>query len=534
MNPAEAVTRQAQQAGDRVAMICDDVEQTYVELYDRSQRLASALQGLGLEPGDRMALLVDNGPATLEQIVGVSFAGLVRVPLYAHDPATRHGYLLDLTDARGLIIDEKYLAPLIPFLAECVNLREIVVVGAGGEALSVDDRIRTHEYTSLLEAGSGARVHEDFAAGDAYQIRFSAGTTGAPKGILHDVAGWVAAGELTASVIDPPLNSDDRYLAAGPLTHAATVPVWPILDAGGTIVVMPSFDVARFLELIEKHRVSIGLVVPTMVQMITAHPDAATRDLSTLRAVYYGTSPMPEATLRAGIELWGNIMYQLYGQSESIPVTILAPTDHVLDGTETERSRLRSAGRPLPGCGLRIVDDDDNDVPAGDVGEILVNSPGRMREIWKSPEATATRITDDGWVRTRDMGRFDAEGYLFLADRKEDMIISGGYNIWPAELENALVNHPAVSEAAVVGVPHPKWGETPHAAVVLAENHRGEVTEQSLIEWTKREVGSVKKVTQVTFLDSLPRTPVGKVLRRVVREEFVSAGESSQVDDADE
>lgn len=527
MNPAEAVKWHAARTPDHVAMICDDTEQTYGELYERSQRLAHALQRLGLEPGDCVALLVDNGPMTLEQVVGVSFAGLVRAPLYAHDSAARHGYLLDLTEARALIIDEKYLEPLLPFLSDAAELRVIVVVGDGGSEISAGARIETRGYTSLLDNDLDVRVHEEYGPDDAYQIRFSAGTTGAPKGILHDVKGWVAAGELTASVIEPPLNRDDRYLAAGPLTHAASVPVWPILDAGGTIVVMPAFDVARFLELAEMHGVTVGLVVPTMVQMITAHPDAAIRDLSSLRAMYYGTSPMPESTLRAGIHLWGNIMYQLYGQSESIPVTILAPRDHVIDGTEAQRARLRSAGRPLPGCGLRIVDDEDNEVPAGEIGEILVHSPGRMREIWKSPEATAMRITEDGWVRTRDMGRFDDDGYLFLADRKEDMIISGGYNIWPAELENALVNHPAVAEAAVVGVPHAKWGETPHAAVVLDDRFDGDISVAELIAWTKEAVGSVKKVTRVTFLDALPKTPVGKVLRRVVREEFSGAALTS-------
>lgn len=528
MNPAEAVRRHAEQNGDRLAMVCEDVEQTYRDLYERSQRLANALQGLGLKAGDCVALLVGNGPMTLEQVVGVSFAGFVRVPLYAHDSAARHEYLLNLTEARALIVDEKYLEPLEPLLDRCPGLEEVIVVGDGEFARSASERGRARSYASLVEAAADAPVFVDYAPHDAYQIRFSAGTTGSPKGIVHDVAGWVAAGELLAEVLDAPLTADDRYLAAGPLTHAASVPVWPLLDAGGTIVVMPAFDVARFLELIERHRVTIGLVVPTMVQMITAHPEAAQRDLSSLRAVYYGTSPMPEATLVAGIALWGNIMYQMYGQSEAVPVTILAPRDHIVDGTEVERGRLRSAGRALPSCALRIVDEEDRDVATGEVGEILVKSPGRMREIWKDPEATAMRITEDGWVRTRDMGRFDEEGFVFLADRKEDMIISGGYNIWPAELENALAGHPAVREAAVVGVPHDKWGETPHATVVLDEGFTGEVTEEDLIAWTREALGSVKKLTGVTFAEALPKTPIGKVLRRVLRDEFAATQQPAE------
>lgn len=520
MNPAEAVRRHAEQNGDRVVMVCEDIEQTYGQLYERSQRLANALGGVGLRPGDCVAILLDNGPATLELVVGISFAGLVRAPLYGHDPATRHEYLINLTEATALIIDEKYLEPLEPHLGACPGIRELIVLGDGEFAREVVRRGPARAYEEFVAAASTEPVLADLSPDAPYQIRFSAGTTGNPKGILHSVGGWTAAGNQIAEILDQPLTSDDRYLAAGPLTHAASMPVWPLLDAGGTVVVMPSFDAGRFLELTERHRVTISLVVPAMVQVLTAHPEAPSRDLSSLRAVYYGTSPMPESILVAGIALWGNIMYQVYGQSEALPVAALVPRDHVVDGDELHRGRLRSAGRPLASCEVRIVDDADREVARGEVGEIVVNTPGRMKEIWGDPEATKARITSDGWVRTRDMGRFDEDGFLFLADRKEDMIISGGYNIWPAELENALVDHPAVLEAAVVGVPHSRWGESPHAVVVLDPERAEDVDEAELIAWTRRAVGSVKKVTGVTFADELPRTPIGKVLRRVLREQL--------------
>ena len=500
-------------------MVCEGAQQSYAQLHERSQRLANALHGLGLEPGDCVALLVGNGPATLEQLVAVSAAGMVRAPLYGHDPASRHEYLLRLTRARALIVDEEFFAPLEPLLGSCPELRHIVIMGDGDIARSAAARGAAHAYEPLVESASSDPIMVDMAPDTPYQIRFSAGTTGFPKGILHDVRGWMAAGDQIAEVLDEPLSHRTCYLAAGPLTHAATMPVWPVLAAGGSIVVMTSFDAGRFLELIEQYRVTLSLVVPAMVQALASHPEAASRDLSSLTAVYYGTSPMPEAILRAGIGLWGNIMYQVYGQSEALPVTALIPRDHVVDGTPVERARLRSAGRVLASCGLRILAADDTEAPVGEVGEIVVKSPGRMREIWGDPEATAARITPDGWVRTRDMGRFDEEGFVFLADRKEDMIISGGYNIWPAELENALTNHPAVAEAAVVGVPHPRWGETPHAVVVL-DSSAIPATEDDLISWTREQMGSVKKVTAVTFTDVLPRSPVGKILRRVLRDDL--------------
>lgn len=190
----------------------------------------------------------------------------------------------------------------------------------------------------------------------------------------------------------------------------------------------------------------------------------------------------------------------------------------MVDGPEFQRRWLRSAGRPTPNSDVKIIDDDGNELPAGEVGEIAGFTPGRMREIWAAPDATAERITPEGWVRTRDMGWLSEDGFLYLADRKEDTIISGGYNIWPIELENALADHPAVLEAAVVGVPHEKWGETPHAVVVLAGG--GRATEDELIQWTREKVGSVKKVTGVSFAAELPKTPIGKVLRRVVREQY--------------
>src|SRR5690606_36295833 len=188
-----------------------------------------------------------------------------------------------------------------------------------------------------------------------------------------------------------------------------------------------------------------------------------------LHTVISGTAPISVATLTAAINLWGNIMYNIYGQSEALPLSILAPQHHVLDGDEPQRSWLRSVGPPTPNSEVVIMDDDGNELPAGEVGEIVGRSPGAMRELWGAPEATAERMSPDGWVLTRDVGWMSEYGFLYLTERKEDTIISGGYNIWPKELEDALQQHPAVAEAAVVGVPHPKWGETPHAEVALRD-----------------------------------------------------------------
>lgn len=513
MDPTEVLRRNAERNGDLPAVICGDYQQTHRELYQRSCQLANALRATGIHKGERIALLADNGCQTVEIIGGMALGGFVRCPLYAHDTAERHHYLLNQTAAVAMIVDEKHYPAIAPVLADCPSMRLVIVLG---DPPNADVRA----YEAMIGTASTDSPPIIVGPEDPHQIRFSAGTTGLPKGIMHTVRGWMAVGDETVGSVRPPLSSTDRYLAAAPLTHAASMPLWPLLDAAAAVIVMPAFDAAEFLKLVETERATIALLAATMVQMVTEHDDAKTRDLSSLRLVFYGTSPIPESVLVGAIDVWGSIMHQGYGQSEIGSVAELLPEHHVVDGTPKQRRWLRSAGKPTANARIRILDDDDNELPPGEVGEIVAKTPGRMAEIWNDPDATAARLTPDGFVRTRDMGYFDEDGFLYLADRKEDMIISGGFNIWPAELEHALTAHPGVSEAAVVGVPHPKWLETPHAVAVLNTHYDGEVTEQELIDWTKKKLGSVKKVTSVCFVDELPKTPVGKVLRRVVRDRY--------------
>ncbi|PXY18094.1 hypothetical protein DI005_36620 [Prauserella sp. PE36] len=516
MDPVEVLRRNAERNGEKVVLLCGGRQQSHGELYERSCRLANALRAAGIEQGERVALLADNCFEALELVGGLTLGGYVRCPLYAHDSAQRHRYLLDLTESAALIVQDKHYPAIAPVLGECAKLRLVIVVGE-----PPDDDVR--QYEAMLVEASSIPPPVTVRPDDPFQIRFSAGTTGLPKGILHTVRGWMAVGEEMFTSVRPGLSNTDRYLAAGPLTHAASMPIWPLLDAGGSIVAMTAFDPAEFLKLVETERVTMTVLVATMVQMVTQHQDATVRDLSSLRVVFYGASPIPESILVGAIGVWGNIMHQQFGQSEVAPVAELLPEHHVVDGTPEQRRRLRSAGKPTVNARIRIVDDNDNELPPGEVGEIVAVGPNRMAEIWRDPEATAARITSDGWVRTRDMGYFDEDGFLYLADRKEDLIISGGFNIWPAELENALTEHPGVSEAVVVGVPHPKWVETPRAEIVLDKHYDGDVTEEELIEWTRERLGSVKKITGARFVDELPKTPIGKVLRRVVRDRYRQA-----------
>jgi acyl-CoA synthetase (AMP-forming)/AMP-acid ligase II len=499
---------------DRTAVRCGDQTQTYGQLHRRSLRLANTLHALGVEPGERVATLGDNCLQSIEQMSGLALGGYVRSSLYTHNAAESNLYLLDLVEASALIVQRRHYDALAPRLDEVGSLRHVLIFD--GEA--PDDAIG---YESALAQAPIDDPQVPLERDDPHIIRFSAGTTGKAKGILHTVSGWTSVGEEMMLAM-PPQDANDRYLAAGPLAHAAALPMWATLAAGGSIVVMTAFDPERFVSLVEHERCTTTLLVPTMIQMVINHAGVAEADLSSLRAVIYGAAPISERTLTDARALWGDVLYQMYGQSEAVPLTVLSPADHV--GDDERGGRLRSAGRPTPHCTIRILDPDGNDLPPGQVGEIAAKTPAAMAAIWRDPQATAERILADGSVLTRDMGYLDEDGYLFLADRKEDMIISGGFNIWPAELENALASHPAVAEVAVIGVAHEKWGETPKAVVVLRPGHHA--GEQELIDWTREKLGAVKRVTSVEFVDELPKSPLGKVLRRAVRDRYreVAAG----------
>lgn len=489
------------------AVVCGERTATYGELFARACRLVSALQQLGAQPGDRVAVLADNCFEVPEIIAGLALGGYVRTGLYAHNSPESNRYLLDLTEARVLIGQQHHLQQLRPAL-QGMSL-PAVVVGTG-------------EYEQMLAAASDEDRRVPVTSEDLHHIRFSAGTTGKPKAIAHTTRGWIGMGtEFSLGL--PRLHESDRYLAAGPLTHAAMMPFWPVILAGGCVVVMPAFDPGAALELIERERCTLTFVVPTMIQMMVTHPDATTRDLSSLRCVIYGAAPISERTVTEALGVWGNIMYQVYGQSEAIPATMMGPEYHRPDGSERERRWLRSLGRPLPNVEVTIVDDDLNELPIGEVGELAVLTPGRMKEMWGDPEATRSRLLPDGRVLTRDLGYVDEDGFVYITDRKEDLIISGGFNIWPAELENALMAHPAVLQAAVVGIPHERWGETPVATVVLRDGQHA--TEEELIAVTRDRLGAVKKVTAVRFADTLPTSAVGKILRREVRKQWTGDGD---------
>jgi acyl-CoA synthetase (AMP-forming)/AMP-acid ligase II len=274
---------------------------------------------------------------------------------------------------------------------------------------------------------------------------------------------------------------------------------------------MPKFDAERTLELIETQRATHVPVAPVMIRGMLDEPSCRSRDVSSVKCMMYAGSPIALNTLKEAIDVFGPVLHQLYAQSEAMPISMLLPHHHILNGSPYEMRRLRSAGRAMGNNFVTVRNEEGGILPPEEVGEIAFLGPGSMSGLWKDPEGQAARTLADGSILTRDMGFLDKEGFIYLVDRKDDMIVSGGYNIWPSELEDALCQHVAVREACVFGVPDDKWGETPKAVVVLKAGHQ--VTEQELVNHTRDVAGSVKKVSSVSFADELPRTSTGKVLR---------------------
>src|SRR5699024_4747315 len=334
-------------------------------------------------------------------------------------------------------------------------------------------------------------------------------TTGKPKGAYRK---HFSLGPSTADILaNFELPDTPRYLLVPPMSHVAGTNVLPTLIKGGTVHLLNGFDPASVLETIEREKINVTLFVPTMIYALLDHPDLDTRDVSSLEYVLYGASPMSESRLREGMERIGPVFGQLYGQTECYPVSVLSREDH------EDPARLLSCGRPVQSVDVRILDPLGEEVPLGDSGELCIRGRGAMDGYWQRDDLTAETIVD-GWLHTGDIARQDEEGYLYIVDRKKDMIISGGFNVYPREVEDALAAHPAVAQAAVFGVPDDKWGEQVTAAVVLRPGHA--VGPEELADHVQDLKGAVQAPKQVFPVDSLPQTAVGKINKRALADQL--------------
>jgi acyl-CoA synthetase (AMP-forming)/AMP-acid ligase II len=485
----------------REAIVFGSERLTYEQAWTRGLRMANALLDLGLHPGDRVGVLEDNSLEAVDAFAGCAAANLVRVPLYARDARDAHHWMLDHTDCRALVVSAKY-APAVAGLAEELDHLDHVVV-------------RGDDYDEWLAGFDDSDPNPEISPDDVYIIRHTGGTTGRAKGVAYTHRRWLASGRDWFYNFAP-VELGDRCLHVGPISHGSGYLFTPIWLSGGSNVLADHFDPTETLDLMEHERIAYMFTVPAMARSLARHRSARERDWSALKVFQIGGAPVSDDTAELCREVFGDVLYQGYGQTEAVPATMMGPREWFSD-VEGSNPR-RSAGRPLPFADLRIVDDDAAPLPTGTEGEIAVRCDGQMDGYWNDPEATAERMVD-GWVLTGDIGRLDANGYVYVMDRKNDMVISGGYNIYPAELENVISSHPAVIEVGVIGVPDDEWGETPIAVCVVEDPSAVEAAE--IIDLCRDRLGSYKKPSRVEFrTDPLPRSTVGKLARKVLREPY--------------
>ena len=505
-----ALHRAVQLYPHRIAVRFGQREHQFTQFKDRVARLASALQSLGMCEGDRVAMLALNSDRYLEYLMAVPWGGGVLNPCNIRWSVGEIAYALNDSGSSILLVDDTF-APLVSQLREQAGiLRDVIYCGEGETPAGM------HGYEQILAKAmpveDAVRRGEDLAG-----IFYTGGTTGFPKGVMLSHNNMCASGlALRAEGMARP---GSVYLHAAPMFHLADIGLsMPHWLEGSTHVIIPAFNPELLLDTIARHRVTHTLLVPTMIQMTVDHPGIKTpRDLSSLELIVYGASPISEPVLeRAMATLPGVGFAQAYGMTELAPLATVNPaSNHTLEGRKL--GKLRAAGRASFCIDLRIVDAFGREVPRGAVGEVVVRGPNVMQGYWNKPEQTAQAIRD-GWMHTGDGAWMDEDGYIFITDRLKDMIISGGENIYSAEVENIVAQHPAVAACAVIGIPSEQWGETVHAVVVC---HAGSsATADELIAHCKALIAHYKCPRSIEFREALPISGAGKVLKTRLREPF--------------
>jgi acyl-CoA synthetase (AMP-forming)/AMP-acid ligase II len=492
------------------AYIMGEQQWSFEEARELSCQVAHALDSLDLAKGTKTAVLSANHPESWLCVIGLWRAGCTWVPVNPMSSLEEQDHLLNGFDVEVLFFQEKFIPVIKQLRSQCPNIKQWICIDG-----KTDDSIHLKSWIAEQPTTQPSkRVDEaDLAA-----IMPTGGTTGLPKGVMlsHRTLGL----SINFSIINNHYSSDQAIvnLAAAPMTHTAGFLSLPATARGGTVVVLPKPDPDSLINTIEQNRVTEFFLPPTVIYRLLDIPKIKERDFSSLQYFMYGAAPMAIEKLKEAISVFGPVMAQGYGQSEAPGgIAALRTSDHFVNGEIAPDERLTACGRPSELNCIAIMDDDQSILAQGETGEICIRGDIVMDGYYKMPEKTAETIID-GWLHTGDLGHLDQEGYLHITDRKRDMIISGGFNVFPSEVEQVLWTHPAVLDCAVIGIPHEQWGETVKAVVELKQGTQ--VSEEELIALCKEKLGSVKAPKSVDFVKSLPRSPVGKVLKKEIREPY--------------
>ena len=492
---------------DREAIVEGERRLTYAQAWERGLRLANLLRAAGLRPQDRIAVVEDNTLEAVDFYLACTIGNFIRVPLYARNSTESHQHMMSHTGCAALVAAENYVSEV----RDCAHPLRFTIV-------------RDETYEKRLAAAPADPFDNEIAESDIFIIRHTAGTSGKSKGVPYSHRKWITI--MRDWLFPwPPLEVGDAFLHQSPISHGSGYFFTPAWVSGARNVMLPKANPVEILAAIERERITHMLGIPTIISSIVRHPDAATRDLSSVKALTISGAPIDESTARQAHKIFGDVLFTGFGQTEINPVTFMSVREWL--GHDGQPGRPRSAGRAQPHGELRIVDvETRKPLPVGETGEIAARTDGQFEGFWGQPDETAERIKD-GWVLTGDMGRLDEEGYLYIEDRASDMIISGGFNIYPAELENVIAAHPAVLEVAVFAVPHERWGESPAAVCVV--DGSGDITQDEVRQICRDRLGSYKQPSVVVITtEPLPKSVVGKVLRKTLREPYW-AGRDSRV-----
>jgi acyl-CoA synthetase (AMP-forming)/AMP-acid ligase II len=507
---ADIIYRNALLYPNQEAFVYGDTRITFSQFNTRVNKLIHALHEMGVKKGDVLGILSWSCLQFVEVYGAAMKGGFIASPFNPRLREDELDYIINYSEANTLFVGPELLEvanslrPRLPKVRNFISLE------------SSDPSMLAHH--DLLVSYHGQEPDVQVDEDDPVCIIYTSGTTGMPRGALYTHRRFIE--DSKTLVIDMGLQPRDKRVQITPLFHiAGNTHFRASLYIGGCNIILKFFDPAATLQIIQDERATHMDFVPTHLVAMLNLPDLNKYDISSMKFLWYGASPMPLEVLKKGVKAFGPIFAQGYGQSESGPaISHLPKEDHnVLDRPKKEQKKLMSAGRPDIGVQVRIVDNDGNDVEPGEVGEIIVRSKQIMVEYWRKPDDTLANVVN-GWLHTGDMGYYDDEGYIYIVDRKKDMIISGGENVYPREVEEILYRHPAVLEAAVIGTPDPYWIEKVHAVVVTKKG--ASTTAEELIAFCKEHIAGYKAPKSVEFVDSLPKNPAGKILKRELREKY--------------